>query len=55
MLAFAEKHPEYEEEKWLDIIRKTWQKMSPEGQKFALAGNVKLPEPLIPLIQKALG
>jgi hypothetical protein len=55
MLAFAEKHPEYDEDKWLDIIRKTWQKMSDEGQQFALAGNIKLPEPLIPLIQKALG
>ncbi len=54
MLAFAQKHPEYDEEKWLDIIRKTWQKMSPQGQEFALAGNIKLPEPLIPLIQKAV-
>ena len=55
MLAFAEKHPEYDEDKWLDIIRKTWQKMSAEGQQFALAGHIKLPEPLIPLIQKAVG
>lgn len=55
MLAFAEKHPEYGEDKWLDIIRKTWKKMSAEGQQFALSGNIKLPEPLIPLIQKAVG
>ncbi len=54
MLAFAEKHAEYDEEKWLDIIRKTWQKMSESGQQFALSGNIKLPEPLVPLIQKAL-
>ncbi|MBC8508624.1 MAG: DUF4202 domain-containing protein, partial [Chloroflexi bacterium] len=51
MLAFAEKHPEYDEEKWLDIVRKTWLKMSEDAQKFALAGNITLPEPLIPLIQ----
>ena len=54
MLAFAEKHAEYDEDKWLDIIRKTWQKMSESGQQFALSGNIKLPEPLVPLIQKAL-
>lgn len=54
MLAFAEKHPEYDEEKWLDIVRKTWLKMSEDAQQFALAGNITLPEPLIPLIQKAI-
>ena len=55
MSAFANKHPEYDEEKWLDIIRKTWKKMSEDAQQFALSGAVKLPEPLVPLIQKALG
>lgn len=54
MLAFAEKHPEYSEEKWLDIIRKTWRKMSEQGHEFALGGHITLPEPLVPLIQKAL-
>ena len=54
MLAFAEKFPQYDEAKWLDIIRKTWQKMSERAQQFALAGNITLPEPLIPLIQKAV-
>ena len=54
MLAFAEKHPEYSEEKWIDIIRKTWKKMSADAHEFALAGNIKLPEPLIPLIQKSV-
>ena len=54
MLEFAGKHPEYDEAKWLDIIRKTWRKMSEPAQQFALSGGVKLPEPLIPLIQKAL-
>lgn len=54
MQAFVDKHPEYDEDKWLDIVRKTWNKMSAEAQQFALAGNITLPEPLIPLIQKAV-
>lgn len=54
MLAFAEKHPEYDEEKWIDIIRKTWKKMSADAHAFALEGKIKLPEPLIPLIQKSV-
>ena len=54
MQEFADKHPEYTEEKWLDIVRKTWKKMSDEAQQFALSGSVKLPEPLVPLIQKAI-
>lgn len=55
MLAFAGKHPEYDEAKWIDIIQKTWKKMSERGQQFALSGAIKLPEPLLPLIQKAIG
>jgi len=54
MLEFAGKHPEYDEAKWIDIIRKTWRKMSEQGQQFALSGSITLPEPLVPLIQKAL-
>ncbi|NOX08577.1 MAG: DUF4202 domain-containing protein [Gammaproteobacteria bacterium] len=54
MQAFVDKHPEYDEAKWIDIVQKTWKKMSEQGQQYALAGNIKLPEPLIPLIQKAV-
>lgn len=54
MLAFAQKHPEYTEDKWIDIIRKTWKKMSAEAHAFALAGKITLPEPLVPLIQKSV-
>lgn len=54
MLAFAEKHPEYTEEKWIDIIQKTWRKMSDDAHAFALSGNLTLPEALIPLIQKSV-
>jgi len=54
MLAFAERHPEYDEDKWINIIRKTWKKMSDDAHVFALAGKINLPEPLIPLIQKSV-
>ena len=51
---FAAQHPDYSEEKWIDIIRKTWQKMSKEARDFVLAGKVSLPEALTPLILKAV-
>ncbi|WP_428827871.1 DUF4202 domain-containing protein [Azonexus sp. IMCC34842] len=54
MLGFAGQHAEYSEEKWLDIVRKTWKKMSGEAQAFATSGGIKLPEPLLPLILKAV-
>jgi hypothetical protein len=54
MLEFVGKHPEYSEEKWIEIIQKTWRKMSPDAQEFALSGMVRLPESLVPLIQKAV-
>jgi len=54
MLGFAGQHAEYSEDKWLDIIRKTWKKMSCEAQAFATSGGIKLPEPLLPLILKAV-
>ncbi len=54
LAGFAARHPDYSEEKWLDIIRKTWQKMSAEARAFVLAGKVSLPEALTPLILKAV-
>ncbi|MCG6976019.1 MAG: DUF4202 domain-containing protein [Acidiferrobacterales bacterium] len=54
MLEFAGKHPEYSEEKWIDIVQKTWKKMSDAAHDFALSGSITLPEPLIPLIQKSI-
>jgi hypothetical protein len=54
MLGFASSHPEYGEAKWIEIIKKTWQKMSPRAREFVLAGKVKLPEALVPLILKAV-
>ncbi len=52
--AFADSHPDYDEEKWLRIIRRTWNKMTEQGREFALSGAIRLPEPLLPLIRKAL-
>lgn len=54
MLGFAGQHAEYSEDKWLDIIRKTWKKMSADAHAFATGGGIKLPEPLLPLILKAV-
>ena len=54
LLAFANSKPDYDEEKWLEIIRRTWGKMSKNAQTFALSGKIKLPEALVPLITKAI-
>lgn len=54
LLGFAAQHPEYSEEKWLGIIRKTWKKMSGEAHAFVLGGGIKLPETLQPLVLKAV-
>ena len=54
MLGFANAKPDYNEEKWIGIIRRTWQKMSDDAHEFVLAGNITLPGPLVGLIHKAL-
>jgi len=54
MTAMYENFPQYDEDKWIDIIIRTWKKMSPDAQAFALSGDLKLPEDLVPVIQKAL-
>ncbi len=54
MMKMYENFPQYDEEKWIDIIIRTWKKMSPEAHEFALSGKVKLPEALVPVIQKAI-
>ena len=54
MLEFVGKHPEYDEEKWIGIIQKTWNKMSDEAHSFVLDGNIELPESLRPLVLKAV-
>ncbi|AQP98779.1 hypothetical protein B0W48_02580 [Pseudoalteromonas aliena] len=54
MLEFTRSKPDYDEQKWIGIIRRTWQKMSDDAHEFVLAGNITLPEPLVGLIHKAL-
>ncbi|HNQ57744.1 MAG: DUF4202 domain-containing protein [Burkholderiales bacterium] len=55
LAGFMARHADYSEGKWLDILRKTWQKMSPGAREFVLAGKVSLPETAQPLIRKAAG
>ena len=55
MLDFYQKFStEYDKAKWIDIIQRTWKKMSPKAHEFALSGKIELPESLVPLIQEAL-
>jgi hypothetical protein len=54
LLDFVAKHPDYSDEKWIEIIQKTWHKMSANAHEFALSGAVRLPESLVPLIKKAV-
>ncbi len=55
LAGFAAQHPDYDEAKWLDIIRKTWRKMSDAAHAFVLTGQIHLPDALAPLIRKAVG
>lgn len=50
---FATLHPEYTKEKYVDIIRKTWRKMSPAAQAAALA--LPLAPDLAALVREAVG
>jgi hypothetical protein len=49
--AFAAQHAEYPREKFVDIIRKTWKKMSPRGQE--LARTIALPPAIGALMTEA--
>jgi hypothetical protein len=50
--AFAAQHAEYPREKFVDILRKTWRKMSPAAQRAALA--LDLPSPIATLVRDAV-
>lgn len=54
LLDFANKHPEYDEQKWLDIIRKIWNRMSVRARQYALSGHIKFPDSLAAIIRKAV-
>ena len=49
---FAAQHTGYPAEKFTDIIRKTWRKMSPPARQFALGRN--LPPAISELVRAAL-
>jgi tRNAThr (cytosine32-N3)-methyltransferase len=50
--AFAAQHADYPREKFVDILRKTWRKLSPAAQQFALA--LELPPAIAALVGDAL-
>lgn len=49
---FATQHADYPREKYVDIIRKTWRKMSPRAQE--LATTIALPPAVADLVQEAI-
>ncbi|WP_339643273.1 DUF4202 domain-containing protein [uncultured Porticoccus sp.] len=51
---FYQEHTDYDLEKWIRIITRTWDKMSESGHKQALAMLDELPKHLQVLLKKAL-
>lgn len=51
--AFAAQHTDYPREKFTDILKKTWRKMSPRAHELALA--LELPPTLAALVREAVG
>ncbi|HYE05818.1 MAG TPA: DUF4202 domain-containing protein [Planctomycetota bacterium] len=51
--AFVARHPEYSRDKWLDILRKTWAKMSEAARAQAL--GLELPPAYRDLLKAAIG
>jgi tRNAThr (cytosine32-N3)-methyltransferase len=50
--AFAAQHAEYPREKFIDILQKTWRKLSPAAQQAAL--GLDLPPAIAALVREAL-
>jgi tRNAThr (cytosine32-N3)-methyltransferase len=51
--AFAAQHAGYPREKFVDILRKTWRKMSPRARELAL--GLDLPPAITALVREAAG
>ena len=51
---FYEEHDDFDKDKWLRIVQRTWGKMSARGREAALALTSNLPEHLQQLLQEAL-
>ncbi len=49
--AFAAQHADYPREKFVDILKKTWRKLSPTGQQAA--GTLALPPAIAALVREA--
>ena len=49
--AFAAQHSEYPREKFVDILRKTWRKLSPHAQE--LAGTLSLSPDVAAMVREA--
>lgn len=54
LLDFAGMHPEYDEQKWIDIIDKMQKKMSAQARRFVLDGRITLPDSMTELIRKSI-
>lgn len=50
---FAAQHADYPQEKFIGILQRTWKKMSPPAQQFAL--RLELPAPIRALVLEAVG
>ena len=53
LVGFVGGHPEYDDEKFADILRKTWLKMSPRGREAALT-VARIPAGLRPAVERAV-
>ena len=51
--AFAAQHAHYPREKFVEILQKTWRKMTPAAQE--IAGSLALPPDIAALVREALG
>ncbi len=51
---FFEENPDYDREKWLRIVRRTWGKMTPRGHEAALKLAEGMPAHLLEVLQEAL-
>lgn len=51
--AFAVQHADYPREKFVDILKKTWRKLSPAAQQAA--SLLHLPPPIAALVREAVG
>lgn len=53
IIDFAAQHADYSQEKFIDILRKSWRKLSPAAQQQAL--QLDLPPPIASLVAAAVG